>query len=120
MKKVFIVGLIVLVGMFLFYPSAPGSALSKIQSDLRTIGKSDADYRKELAHKLKEVEQYEDMIDRITTSFENAAANAPICPKTGQQIEIAMDKDPRPELREKCDVLWDEIEEIEKKLDEYR
>ncbi len=120
MKRGLLVGLIVAVGLLLFYPFKPGSALSKIQSDLRTIGKSEADYRIELAKKLEEVERYEDMIDRITSSFENAAANAPICPKTGRKIEIVMDKDPRPELREKCDILWAEIEDIEMKLEEYQ
>ena len=120
MKKVLFFGLFVAVGLLLFYPFESGSGLAKFQLNLRTIGKSEADYRKELAQKLEEVERYEDMIDRITTSFENAAANAPICPKTGQQIEIVMDKDPRPGLKEKCDVLWGEIEEIEIKLDEYR
>jgi DNA-directed RNA polymerase subunit L len=118
MKKVLFSFLILALGLLLFYPFAPGSALSKIQSDLKTIGETEADYRQALSQKLEEVERYEDMIDRVTSSFENAAANAPICPKTGRQIEIVMDKDPRPALREKCDVLWAEIEEIEKKLGE--
>ena len=116
MKKALVLGLVVVVGGIYFYPFAPGTGLYKIQSGLKTIGKSEAGYRRELAQKQEALKGYEDMIEQITTGFENAAANAPFCPQTGQQIEIKMDNDPRPELREKCAVLRLEIQNIEKKL----
>lgn len=51
--------------------------------------------------------------------FEKAAANTPICPKTGQKIEIALTDVPGPKWQEKCDALVVEIQSIQAKLSKY-
>ncbi len=120
MKKLIAILVIVSVAVLYWYPFEADSTLYSIQSSFKSIGKSEDDYRKELEQKLDELDRYEDMIERITVEFERTAANTPICPKTGQRIEIEMTNDPRPGLQEKCDVLLAEIEVLEAKLDKYQ
>ena len=115
-KKGFYLGLIVAAALLYFYPFSTDSSLYRIQSSLKSIGKSEADYREELLSKQEELAAYEKMIEDIAIDFENAAANAPVCSKTGRQIEIKMTQDPRPELRRKCEGLRLEIQRIEEEL----
>ena len=119
MKKLFAFAFIMVAAVMYFYPFEPDSSLYRLQSSIKTIGKSEEDYRQELMQKENELESYEEIIERITADFERAAANTPICPKTGKKIEIKMTDDPRPGLREKCDALLAEIEALEEKLGEY-
>lgn len=119
MKKLFALLLIVVAAVLYFYPFEPDSSLYSLQSRIKSIGNSEDDYRQALVQKQNELERYEEMIERITADFERRAANTPICPKTGEKIEIKMTNDPRPGLREKCDTLLAEIEEIEEKLGKY-
>lgn len=118
MRKVFYIGLATIAALLYFFPFEHNSGLYRIQTVLKSIGKSEADYRHELMLKQQELSQYEDMIQSITTQFENAAANAPICPRTGRKIEIALDNDPRPEYLSKCNALRAEIQAIEAKLNQ--
>lgn len=119
MKKLFAFLFIVVAAVFFFYPFEPDSSLYGLQSRMKSIGSSEDDYQHELVQKQNELERYEDMIERITAGFERTAANTPICPKTGRRIEIKMTNDPRPGLREKCDILLAEIEALEGKLGKY-
>jgi chromosome segregation ATPase len=116
MKNLIYLGLLVLVIAF-FYPAKPGSTLHRFQGSIKSIGKSGADYRAELRNKQNELAAYEKVIDDITTEFERAVVNAPVCPITGQKAETTITEDPRDELREKCEALREEIRVLEEKLE---
>ncbi|MCJ8503181.1 hypothetical protein [Desulfatitalea alkaliphila] len=116
MRRYFYFGLVAFAALLYFFPFEHNSGLYRIQQVVKSIGKSEADYRNELMLKQQELRQYEDMIQSITIQIENIIANAPICPKTGRRIEIALDHDPRPEFLSKCNTLREEIKTIEDKL----
>lgn len=116
MKSLIYLGLIVLVIAF-FYPTKPGSTLHRFQDSIKSIGKSEADYRVELRNKQEELAAYEKVIDDITNEFERAVANAPVCPITGRKAETTITEDPRDELQEKCEALREEIRMLEEKLE---
>ena len=114
MKKLLYLGLV--VAAIYFYPTNPGTVLYKVQSSLKSIGKSEADYRQELGYKKAELAAYEKAIVDITTNIENVIASGPICPTTGRKAVTTLTEDPRDDLRAKCERLKEEIRKLEERI----
>jgi len=116
MKKLFFLLMIAAVTVY-FYPSAPQALLHKLQGSLESLGKSEADERRELAGKRAELAAYEKAVDDITARLDREVANAPVCPTTGQKAIINITQDPRDEVRAKCDILREEIRVLEERVE---
>lgn len=99
-----------------FYPAKPSSNLYKLQTRIKSIGKSEADYREELIFKREELAAYEKAITDISAKIENVIANGPVCPITGERATTTVTDDPRDDLRAKCDLLREEIRVLEDKI----
>jgi len=114
--KKFVYLLLIVVAAAYYYPAKPSSALYQIQSRVKSVGKTKADYEKELYYKKEELKAYEKAIVDVTNEIESMYANAPICPTTGQKAITTITKDPRDEMEARCDVLRKEIQELEAKI----
>jgi chromosome segregation ATPase len=115
MKKLL---LFVFIGMSAayFYPAKPSSNLYKMQTRIKSVGKSEADYREELSYKRAELAAYEKAITDISANIERVIANGPVCPITGEKATTTVTDDPRDDLRAKCESLREEIRELEDKF----
>ncbi|ABA87785.1 hypothetical protein Pcar_0525 [Syntrophotalea carbinolica DSM 2380] len=96
-----------------FYPAKPNSTLHKLQTRIKSVGKSEADYREELSYKRAELAAYEKAITDITANIESVVANGPICPITGERAITTVTDDPRDDLRARCELLREEIRALE-------
>ncbi len=115
MKKIIFLILIGVAVVYL-YPAKTNSSLHKVQSSLKSIGKSEADFREELRYKREELAAYEKAVTDITANIEKVIATGPICPTTGERAITTVTEDPRDELRAKCEALKEEIRVLEERI----
>ncbi|MEZ4599027.1 MAG: hypothetical protein R2940_04480 [Syntrophotaleaceae bacterium] len=117
MKKLFYLFLIGICVAY-YYPAKPNSTLYKLQTRIKSAGRSEADYREELSYKRAELAAYEKAIADITAKIEGVVANGPICPISGERAITTVTDDPRDDLRAKCEALREEIRELEDNIEE--
>ncbi len=115
MKKLFYAVLIAVV-VFLFYPAKPHTRVRKWQTKVKSVVTPKKDYTKEISRKTEELAALERMHNELTTQITAAIANAPICPCTGKKATLQIKSDPRFKLRAECQVLRQEIWELQTKI----
>ncbi|WP_321530251.1 hypothetical protein [uncultured Desulfuromonas sp.] len=71
------------------------------------------DKQKLLAIKRANLHAYEDVLEKIDAELAYAEEHVGICPITGQPNTFTVTQDPRPELRDKIDMLREEIRLLE-------
>lgn len=121
MKKVVLVLIIGVLALY-FYPTSPDSFLSQIKSSilgvLQSTDKSRSEYAEVLRNKTAELESYEKALEKAEEYIRTMEANAPNCPKTGQQGSFRLTQDPRQELNEKISRLKEDIAFLKSKMGE--
>ncbi len=117
MKKVifFIFVVAVSVAAYYFWPSEPGGGKMSVGDMVSSLGK---DYAQELALKQTELKATEDALNQVEAQIAqwDAETEKMICPQTGHKAIGHVEKDPRPELRERISTLQREIAKLELKV----
>lgn len=89
---------------------------SGIARKIGSIGKSKADYEKELGYKTAELAAYQEVLEKIEAEIRGWEATT--CPTTGEKSIVTLTEDPRPAVREKIRVLEEDVAFLRGKIGE--